>query len=68
MKKVFKVGGMHCKSCNALIEDVLGDEEGVKAVKADFETGTVEVEYDEGKVDERALKLLIENEGYEVDD
>ena len=48
-KKVkLKVGGMHCKSCETLIQDVLSDV-NVKA-NADHKTGEVKVEYDESKI------------------
>jgi len=59
----FKVSGMHCPSCNMLVEDVLGDEDGVESVKADFEAGNVEVEFDENKINIDKLKSLIEEEG-----
>ncbi len=66
-KAIFVVGGMHCKSCNVLLHDVLIDIEGVKSVHADFESGTVKVEF-EDSVSEDKLKEEIGEAGYEVEE
>lgn len=62
-KVTLQVSGMHCPSCNMLVEDILGDEDGVSSVNADWQAGTVEVDYDESKVDLVLIKKLIEEEG-----
>lgn len=62
-----KVAGMHCPSCERLIEDVLGDEQGVRSSKAYYKTGEVTVDFDEKKINITKLKQLIEKDtGYKV--
>ncbi|PIO05999.1 copper resistance protein CopZ [Candidatus Micrarchaeota archaeon CG08_land_8_20_14_0_20_59_11] len=64
MKKVFKVTGMHCRSCVKRIEGAL-DDIGVRA-KADFARGEVEAEWDEYASDEARVVATIAKEGYKV--
>ncbi len=55
MKTVIKIKGTHCESCKKLLEDVIGEVQGVKSVKVDFKTGKTEIEH-EGKLDMKTLK------------
>jgi len=65
MEKTIKVEGMHCKSCEMLLTDVLCEIKGVQRVSADFKKGTVTVlATDMGAVEE--AKKLIAKEGYKV--
>jgi copper chaperone CopZ len=61
-----KVTGMHCNSCVMLIQDIL-EENGAKDIKADFKKGTVELKYDETKLNEIKIKQLIKSQGYGVE-
>ena len=66
MEKTIKVKGMHCSSCNLLLEDVVSEIKGVNSVKADFQAGKVAVDY----LDQSLLpkiKSAIEKEGYRVE-
>jgi copper chaperone len=66
MKKVtLKIKGMHCKSCEMLIEDALEDIQ-VKG-KVDSKKGLAIVEFDESKVSEEKIKKTIVGEGYKVE-
>lgn len=66
-KMTLKVEGMHCPSCEALIQDVLSDDSGVKSSKADYKKGEVVVEFDEKKTDLGKIKNAIEKEaGHKV--
>jgi len=67
MKSTIIVKGMHCKSCDMLVEDSLGDLSGVKSVKSDYKLGKVIVEFDEKKVSLDKIKSTIVEEGYKVD-
>ncbi len=60
------VPGMHCGGCANRIESALKQLEGVRRVKADFMAQKVEISFDRGKVDEDAVRSLIEKTGYEV--
>lgn len=60
-----KVAGMHCPSCEILIQDVLSDV-GVSA-KADYSKDELTVDFNEKKIDIKKIKKLIETEaGYKV--
>lgn len=62
------IKGIHCGSCKMLIEDALGDLEGVEHSIVDSETGKTKVEFDETKVDEAKIKAEIESLGeYKVE-
>ena len=67
MKVKIKVEGMHCKSCDMLIEDALMDLDGVETIESSFETGIVKISFDESKVKMDAIKKVIKAEGYEVE-
>ncbi len=57
------VDGMHCKSCELLIEDSL-KEIGVEKVL--FEKNRVKVFFEESKIKLQQVKETIRNEGYKV--
>ena len=65
MEKTIKVEGMHCNSCNLLIEDSVSEIKGVREVKADFNSGIVKVKFEGNDVLEKT-KNAIEKEGYRV--
>lgn len=64
MKKMLNVKGMHCKSCEMLLKDVI-EEKGLKVLKADHVKGVIEVEASDPKLFGEAAKA-IKAEGYEV--
>lgn len=65
-RRTLQVPGMHCGGCARRIEDALKHVEGVRRVKADFMTHTVDVAFDSEKVDETTVRSVIEKAGYEV--
>ncbi|MEM4254749.1 MAG: heavy-metal-associated domain-containing protein [Candidatus Norongarragalinales archaeon] len=65
MKKSFKTKGMHCKSCEILVEDAISEITGVSHVKANHSKNSVEVEF-EPPASETQIKKAIEKEGYAV--
>ncbi|MBL7052018.1 MAG: heavy-metal-associated domain-containing protein [Nanoarchaeota archaeon] len=60
----FKVGGMHCKSCEMLIKDSLEDL-GVKDIS--FINNEITITFDESKISLETIKKVIEKEGYKVE-
>ncbi len=62
--EILYVEGMHCKSCEMIVKDVL-EEIGVES-KVSHENGTVEVTFDDEKVSLDEIKKAIKGEGYEV--
>lgn len=63
-KQKFMVKGMHCPSCEKLLQMDIGELKGVKSVKADHKKGEVEVEGD--GFDAAAVKKAIEQNGYKI--
>jgi len=63
-KQTFKVKGMHCKSCEKLLQMDIGGIPGVKSVKANHKTGAVEVGGD--GFDAAAVKKAITADGYSL--
>ena len=58
-EQIYKVQGMHCASCEILIEKKLLDVENVKSVSASTAKGEVIVEYEgEGPSAERLNKIF----------
>jgi copper chaperone CopZ len=65
-KATIKINGMHCSSCEMLIKDALDETEGVTKADVSNTRGAAIIFYDENKVTEDQLKLIIKKEGYEV--
>lgn len=59
------VRGMHCRSCELLLEGALRDIDGVTMVKASTKKGLVTVGFEKG-VDDELLKNAIRTAGYDV--
>lgn len=66
VKKVFRVMDMHCPSCVMQIESIEDDLGGILQVKASYQKGRMEVEYDETKVTEAQILLAVKQKGYEA--
>lgn len=64
-KKTFNLSGLHCTSCNMLIENELEDQLGVKAI-CSYHTQKVEVEFDPKKITDSHIIKIIESQGYKV--
>lgn len=62
--QTLQVEGMSCNHCVNTIQEALRNI-GVSG-KVDVESGTVQVEYDESKVDLEKIKHEIEEQGYDV--
>ncbi len=67
MEKTLKVTGMHCKSCEILLNDVVSEISGVTRVQVSRKDGTVNVLCGNDSVLETVVKA-IEAEGYKVVD
>jgi len=65
METTLRVSGMHCTSCAVLIDDVIGEIPGAKALAIDSAGGTVVVSYDSEATLE-AIREAIRGEGFTV--
>lgn len=65
MKKVtLKVSDMNCTSCAMLIDGDLEDVDGVKSASTSYAKAQTQVEFDEGKVDEKKIIETVAKTGY----
>ncbi len=63
MKKTIKIDGMSCNHCVMSVEKNLSK---LNLNKVKVEIGSVEVEFDESKVNEKEIIETIEEAGYQV--
>lgn len=66
MTITLQVQGMTCGHCKAAVTNALKELDGVKRVEVHLQEGTVDVDYDETKVNVEKLKEAIEEQGYDV--
>lgn len=62
-KAKFKIAGMNCKSCAALIEEKLNNLDGVLQARADFNSEKAVVAFDESKNSIENIQSVIEQSG-----
>ncbi len=65
-KLTVPITGMHCRSCELLIEDELAGVPGVEKVKTNFRSGVAEISYLNARPSDAALERAIQNAGYAV--
>lgn len=63
-KNIYKISGMHCKSCEILIEDKIKNFEGVEKINVNCNKGIAEVYFNNEEPDEKELKKELEKMGY----
>jgi sulfite exporter TauE/SafE/copper chaperone CopZ len=62
--KIIYIEGMHCVSCEKLLDDELGNISGVAAVRADRKRGIVELDYDKAEPNFSEIEKIAEKFGY----
>ncbi len=65
MERKIKVDGMHCRSCEMLLDDSISGIRGVSRVSADSKRGIISVAVEDESV-LAAVKKVIADEGYKV--
>jgi sulfite exporter TauE/SafE/copper chaperone CopZ len=68
MIKTIKTKGMHCPSCERIIEKAALSLKGVVNVKSNFANETTEVDFDDAKVSLAQVKEIIKTKGYECEE
>ncbi len=66
VKKELAVEGMHCRSCNMLVDDDVSAIAGVQSVKADFASGKVSLEFDGSAETLEKARSAIRKLGYKL--
>ncbi|MEP7162575.1 MAG: heavy metal translocating P-type ATPase [Candidatus Moraniibacteriota bacterium] len=62
----YKIRGMHCASCSAIIEKTFKKVEGVHSASANYGTESVKVDFDATKISPERLSETIEPLGYSL--
>lgn len=66
-KKTYNVRGMHCRSCEILIEDnIISKVQGVKKVNVNHRKGLVQVYYDRQTPSDGQIRKVVEDAGYSM--
>jgi Cu+-exporting ATPase len=65
-KVEFAISGMHCASCSARIEKVVGDIPGVISVRVNLAAESGTVAFDPGMVTQREIRERIEGLGFQA--
>ena len=60
------VPAIHCDNCKNSIEGALNDLDGVSTAEVSVPEKTVTVDYDDSTVDLVAIKVAIEDQGFDV--
>ena len=66
IEKTLNVQGMHCKSCEMILNDSISEIKEVEKVNSDFQKGQVVIIYSSDSVLEE-VKNVIKKEGYKVE-
>ena len=64
MKERYHISGMTCSACSAHVERAANKLEGVEKASVNLLTETMEIEYDESKVQRDGIIRAVENAGY----
>lgn len=62
----YRVKGMHCASCAAIIEKTLKKSDGVSSVEVNYGTETATIAHDDSKITSQDLSKKIEPLGYSL--
>ena len=63
-KKTLNLSGLHCQSCQTLIEEELKAQKGIKNIAVDYDNQTADVEFDEEHISAKEIKKMINKLGY----
>ena len=66
-KETYKIRGMHCASCVATIEHVLGTTAGVHSASANIASESALIEFEESIISEADLAKIVESVGYHLE-
>jgi copper chaperone CopZ len=66
MKKEFDIKGMHCKACEEILKEGVGELKGVSSVKASATSGKLIVDFNDNETTEKQISDVVAKEGYKV--
>ena len=65
-QKIVPIRGMHCRSCELLLEDAIGGVQGVSKVKVDFRKGRATIEHGADVPSQHEIENAVKQAGYVV--
>lgn len=65
-QQIIPIRGMHCRSCEMLLEDSIGGVQGVTKVKVEFRKGRATIEHGNDVPSRKEITEVVKNAGYEV--
>ena len=65
--RTYKIEGMHCASCVAIIERALLKTTGVHSANVNIATESASIEFDENIVSESGIAKAVEEVGYRLE-
>jgi len=65
-KFIIPIKGMHCKSCEIIIEDELSKIKGIKKSRANWQKSNVEIRYEGAMPDTKEIEAAILRGGYQL--
>lgn len=66
IKKNFKIDGMSCSACANRIEKTINKLDGVNIAAVNFTTETLNVEFDENKLNSKKIETVVEKIGFKI--
>lgn len=65
-KKIYNIKGMHCRSCEILVEDQISKVDGVEKAEVNYRQGLVQVYFSQRTPSDEQIQAAIKNAGYVV--
>ncbi len=65
-KIIVPIAGMHCRSCELLVEDSLSEVTSVRRSVVNFKKGTAEIHFDQQKPEDSEIEKAIRGAGYSL--
>ncbi len=65
-KQIYKIKGMHCRSCEILLENSISKIDGVKKVNTNFKRGIAEVEFSDNPIADELIAAAVKEAGYSL--
>ncbi len=65
VKAEFLITGMHCPNCAMRLESLEDSLAGIRSAEANYQKGSLVVEYDSARLGEAELLLAIQEAGYD---
>ena len=66
IERVYKVAGLHCQSCVAMVKEAVEEIDGVESVDVDLAGGSATVRLDPDRVTDAGVVAAIAEAGYEA--